>query len=86
MKKIKPSPKYRTTHRFVGGRKGRISQIKFESLKKGDYFYLENSNGEIVVDHQGMMIFRALSKAHRCPNYSGIPGAVNYKVGTKGVA
>lgn len=52
----------RTTHRFVGGKEGRASLINFESLRKGDYFFMNEPNGDIFRDPAGNVIFRANTK------------------------
>lgn len=85
MAKKKLDPQYRTTYRFVGGRKGRISKINFESLKKGDYFFMENPNGDVVADHQGLFILKALSKVSKCPSPTH-PSILNYIIKSKWVA
>ena len=76
---------YRTVSRFVGGRKGRASKIQFESLRKGDYFFLEESNGDMVVGLNGCFIFKALSKPRKCP-YPGHPTWINYTVDSSEIA
>lgn len=77
--------KMRTTYRFVGGRKGRVSKINFESLRKGDLFFLENPNKEMVISEDGFVIFKALSKARIVPHPRN-KDAINFGIKTKSVA
>ena len=49
----------RKTYRFKGGKKGKPILINFESLRKGDYFYMEEPKGEMVIGQDGKFIFRA---------------------------
>lgn len=70
---------YRTTYRLVGGKKGRASKINFESLRKGDYFFLEEFDGSMVQTYRGKVIFRALNNPKECSP----PG--NWILTTKGI-
>lgn len=60
--------KMRSTYRFVGGRRGRVSKINFESLRKGDYFFMEESNGAIVVSPHGNVIFKCKDNSAKLGN------------------
>ena len=69
----------KTTYRFVGGKKGKASKINFESLRKGDYFFLEESDGSMFQTNQGRVILRALNN----PKKRTSPG--NWGITVKGI-
>lgn len=71
--------KFRTVYRFVGGKKGRANKINFESLRKGDYFFMEESNSSMGQTLQGKVILRALNNPRKCDP----PG--NWIISTKGI-
>lgn len=61
----------RSVFRFTGGMMGKVLKIQFESLKIGDYFYMEESNGEMVVGNLGGVIFKSTGPLHSTINKNG---------------